>query len=349
MRELIGEIAAWRARGDRVAVATVVEVARSAPRPPGTKMAVSSSGSIAGAVSGGCVEGAVVEAAEAVLAGAPPHLLRYGSDEDPCGIGLPCGGEIAVWVQEFAASRFSELAAAHDRAAEVTLLTGPDAGARLVIEADGARSGTLGSEALDARAESLAVPLLWAEVPRRCGELFIDIVAPPPRLVIVGAGDITAALCTLADGCGWRTVVIDPRARYATAERFPEAEEVLAMWPAEAFARLGGLDPSASVVVLTHDPKLDDAALLPALASPARFVGAMGSRLAQAGRRERLLAAGLTDADLARLAAPVGLDLGASSVPETALSIFAEVVAVRHGRTGGPLARAAGRIHAVAA
>jgi xanthine dehydrogenase accessory factor len=347
MREILSELTAWTQRGQRVVVATVVEVVRSAPRQPGAKMAVSESGAITGAVSGGCVEGAVVEVAEAILAGGPPRLLHFGSDDELCSVGLPCGGRISVWVQEFQAGRMAELAAADLRAAEVTLIEGPSAGAKLIVEADGARSGSLGSAELDRGAEREAGELLWAERSERRGALFIDVVAPPPRLIIFGAVDTAAALCTLARASGWRAYVIDPRARFATPERFPDAEQVLAAWPEPALSKLGGIDAGTSIVVLTHDPKLDDAALVPALASPARFVGAMGSRPAQAARRERLLAAGVTEGDLARLSAPVGLDLGATSVPETALSIFAEVVASRHGRSGGPLRSADGRIHAV--
>jgi xanthine dehydrogenase accessory factor len=175
------------------------------------------------------------------------------------------------------------------------------------------------------------------------------VVAPPPRLILFGAVDIAAPLCTLARAAGWRPYVVDPRARFATADRFPDAVEVFAAWPDEAFARLGGIDPATSIVVLTHDPKLDDAALTVALRSPAAFVGAMGSRRAQAARRERLLAAGLEEEELERLSAPVGLDLGAVGKEETALSILSEVVASRHGRDGGRLINAQGRIHQVPA
>jgi xanthine dehydrogenase accessory factor len=164
-----------------------------------------------------------------------------------------------------------------------------------------------------------------------------------------GAVDIASALSRLARVAGWRPYVVDPRARFAAPERFPEAEEVISAWPEEAFARLGGIDRATSIVVLTHDPKLDDAALQIALRSPARFVGAMGSRRAQEARRDRLVAAGYGDDDLARLAAPLGLDLGAISREETALSILAEVVAARHGRDGGRLAKRSGRIHEVPA
>ncbi len=175
------------------------------------------------------------------------------------------------------------------------------------------------------------------------------MTAPAPRLVIFGAVDYAAALCRLARAAGWRPFVCDPRSQFATRERFPDAEDVIAAWPEEAFARAGGIDRATYVAVLTHDPKLDDSALEIALRSEAPYVGAMGSRRAQAHRRERLLAAGLEEELLERIAAPIGLDLGAVTPEETALSVMAEVVAVRHGRDGGRLSHAAGRIHEVGA
>jgi len=179
-------------------------------------------------------------------------------------------------------------------------------------------------------------------------EVFIDVVAPAPRLFILGAVDYAAALCKLARATGWRPYVCDPRTAFATSARFPEAEDVIAAWPDEAFARLG-IDRATYIAVLTHDPKLDDMALGIALRSEAAYVGAMGSRRAQARRRERLLEAGLAEAEFERLAAPIGLDLGATSPEETALSIMAEVVAVRNGRSGGRLGGSSERIHEVGA
>lgn len=350
MKDVLPEITAWRERGDHVVLATVVGVQRSAPRAPGAKMAISSTGEIAGGVSGGCVEGAVVELAEGVMRGDGPQLVHFGiADSDAWDVGLPCGGEIDVWVQGYEPGRFEEVARAGGRAAEVTLLEGATPGVKLLVEADGGRSGTLGSPELDEEGAALANDLLWSDVSERHGPLFVDVVGPAPRLVLFGAVDIAAPLCTLARASGWRPYVVDPRARFATAERFSDAEQVIAQWPEDAFARLGGIDPATSIVVLTHDPKLDDAALTIALRSPAAFVGAMGSRRAQAARRERLLAAGMSDAELERLSAPVGLDLGAIGREETALSILAEVVAARHNRTGGRLAAGGGRIHQVPA
>jgi xanthine dehydrogenase accessory factor len=229
------------------------------------------------------------------------------------------------------------------------MLEGSSPGAKLLVEADGAHSGTLGSPELDDEAARVGADLLWSERCERRGGLFFDVTAPAPRLIVFGAVDIATPLCALARTSGFRPYVVDPRARFARAERFPDAERVIAAWPEEAFAALGGIDPATSIAVLTHDPKLDDAALKIALRSSARFVGAMGSRHAQERRRERLAAAGLTEEELARLAAPLGLDLGALTAGETALSVLSEVVAARHGHEGGRLSQARGRIHEVAA
>jgi xanthine dehydrogenase accessory factor len=350
MQDVLSEIGVWKERGDRIALATVIDVQRSAPRPPGAKMAINDRGDIAGSVSGGCVEGAVAEIADGILKGDPPQLLHFGiADSDAWDVGLPCGGEIDVWVQAYEPGRFEEIARTGGRAAEVTVLEGASPGAKLLVLADGARTGSLGSPELDDEAARVADELLWAETSERRDGLFVDVIGPPPRLLVFGAVDIAASLCGLARAAGWRSYVIDPRARFATAERFPDAEQVIAAWPEEAVAQLGGVDPATSIVVLTHDPKLDDAALLLSLASPARFIGAMGSRRAQAKRRERLVAAGVSDEDIERISAPVGLDLGAISREETALSILAEIVAARHGRDGGRLAESTGRIHEVPA
>jgi xanthine dehydrogenase accessory factor len=248
---------------------------------------------------------------------------------------------------------FAAIAADDGRAALVTVVEGGDVGAKLLVRADGVTSGGLGDPELERAAVEAAEELMWAERSelRQVGEvsLFVDVTAPAPRLVIFGAVDYAAALCRLARAAGWRPFVCDPRSQFATPERFPEADEVLAAWPEQAFARIGGIDRATYIAVLTHDPKLDDAALEIALRSEAPYVGAMGSRRAQAQRRERLLAAGLEEELLARIAAPIGLDLGAVTPEETALSIMAEVVAIRNGREGGRLSRVAGRIHEVGA
>jgi len=250
-------------------------------------------------------------------------------------------------------SEFAQIASEDGRAALVTVIAGADVGSKLLVRADGSSEGGLGSAELDAAGVEAAEELLWAErsETREAGQatLFVDVVAPAPRLIVFGAVDYAAALARLARAAGWRPFVCDPRSQFATPERFPDADEVIAAWPADAFAQVGGIDRATYIAVLTHDPKLDDAALSIALRSEAAYVGAMGSRRAQAQRRERLLAAGLDEELLERIAAPIGLDLGAVSPEETALSIMAEVVAVRNGRDGGRLSQSSGRIHEVGA
>jgi xanthine dehydrogenase accessory factor len=246
---------------------------------------------------------------------------------------------------------FTELARRGGRGALVAVLSGPAAGGKMLVTADGERTGSLGDEALEEVAARHADELMWLERSERRDEngniLFVDTTFPPPRLIAFGAVDFAAALCRLARAAGWRPFVVDPRARFAQPSRFPDAEEVVAAWPEEAFARLGGIDRATAIAVLTHDPKLDDAALIIALRSQAGYIGAMGSRRAQDSRRERLLAKGVTDEELERISAPIGLDLGALTAEETALSIMAEIVAMRYGRDGGRLADAKGRIHEV--
>jgi xanthine dehydrogenase accessory factor len=252
-----------------------------------------------------------------------------------------------------AAGEFARLAAEDGRAALVTIVEGPAVGAKLLVLPDGSSEGSMGDPELDAAATEAAGELMWSERSElrelKGVKVFLDVTAPAPRLVIFGAVDYSAVLCRLARVTGWVPYVCDPRARFATPERFPDAEEVIAAWPDAAFERIGGIDRATYVAVLTHDPKLDDAALTLALRSDAPYVGAMGSRRAQESRRERLVAGGLAEEEIARIAAPIGLDLGAVSAEETALSVMAEVVAVRNGRGGGRLTGSAGRIHEVGA
>lgn len=354
MRDVLADVDRWLAAGERVATAMVVDARKSAPRPLGSKLAVSSGGEVAGAVSGGCVEGSVIEVADRLLAGGPPELLRFGiADEEAWSVGLPCGGEIDVFVAGPPHEGFAAIAREDGRAALATVVRGGDVGARLLVRADGAREGTLGDAALDGAAAAAGEELMWlerSELREQGGTaFFVDVTAPAPRLICFGAVDFSVALCRVARSVGWRPFVVDPRSRFATPERFPLAERVIAAWPEAAFAQLGGLDRATAIAVLTHDPKLDDAALLLALRSEAGYIGAMGSRTAQAARRERLLAAGATEDELERIAAPIGLDLGALSAEETALSVMSEIVALRRGREGGRLTHGSGRIHEVGA
>lgn len=237
---------------------------------------------------------------------------------------------------------FAAVARADGRAALVTALAGPHAGARLLVHDAGEPEGTLGNAELDARATAHAHELMWAERSELRGELFVDVTAPAPRVLIFGAIAYAKALSHLARVAGWRPYVIDPRARFATREALPDAVEVVVAWPGPAVAQLGGIDRATYVTVLSNDPKIDDEVLQLALSAEPAYIGAMGSRHAQAERRERLLAAGVNEDALRRISAPVGLDLGALSSEEVALSIMAELVAVRHGRSGGRLSARAG-------
>jgi xanthine dehydrogenase accessory factor len=354
MKDVMEVVGDWVGGGDPVALATVVDTKKSAPQPPGTKMAINEAGRMAGAVSGGCVEGQVVQVAEGILSGGPPQLLEYGiADEDAWDVGLPCGGEISIWVETYddggLAGRFRELGLQGGRGALTTVLEGENVGAKLLLLEDGSRDGSLGAAELDETAAERAASAMWSEqseLYEHDGQtLFVDVVAPPPRLIIFGAVDFAAQLAAAAKLAGWRAFVVDPRKRFATADRFPEAERVIAAWPDKALDELGGIDRATSIAVLTHDPKLDDAVLKIALRSDAQYIGAMGSRRAQEKRRERLLAEGLTDEELGRLAAPIGLDIGALSAAETAISIMGEITAVRRGREGGRLKTVKGRIH----
>jgi xanthine dehydrogenase accessory factor len=244
---------------------------------------------------------------------------------------------------------FAAVAREDGRAALVTVLRGDHAGAKLLVRPDGATEGTLGDPELDAQGRADAEDLMWKERSEVRGDLFVDVTHPDPRIIIFGAVEYAAHLSALARIAGWRPYVVDPRQRFATPERFPQAMGVIAGWPEKAFEELGAVDRATYIAVLTHDPKLDDAALLIALRSDAPYIGAMGSKRAQAERRERLLAAGVAEEELSRISAPIGLDLGATSAEETAVSIMAELVAIRHGREGGRLSQAKGRIHKVAA
>jgi xanthine dehydrogenase accessory factor len=347
MTDVLDRCEEWAAAGEAVALATVVAVRRSAPRPPGAKMAISASSDVVGMVSGGCVEGAVVQEALDVLEGGQPRLLHFGiADAEAWEVGLPCGGEIDVWVDRYRpGNEFAATARAGGRAAEVTAVEGAQMGRHLLVRLDGSAVGDLDAPEAPAWAEEL----MWAERSERRDELFVDAVFPAPRLLIFGAVDYAAALCRLARVAGWRPYVADPRGFFARPDRFPDAEQVVVGWPEEAIERLGGLDRATYIAVLTHDPKLDDAAVGAALRSDVRYIGAMGSSRANGARRERLTEAGFGEEDIARIAMPIGLDLGALTPEETALSIMAEISAVRNGREGGRLLHAgARRIHEVA-
>jgi xanthine dehydrogenase accessory factor len=323
MDEALQRAVRWREIGRRVAVATVVATRRSAPRPIGSKLFVSDSGDLEGSVSGGCVESDVVLAAQEVLAGGPPRLLTYGiTDEMAFGIGLPCGGEIDVFVEELAEAERPDVT--------LTVVAGEGVGERLHDEEL--------ELAARRRGQSHVIELEGRTV-------LADVNAPPPRLFVYGAVDTAEALCRAAKLLGWRTIVADARASFATPERIPSADELLLLWPDEAMEH-AQLDLGTAVVVLTHDDKFDLPMIRGALAGDAFYVGWIGSRRNQERRRGLLRDEGLTDDELDRISGPSGLDIGAGSPSETAVSILAEILAVRAGRDGGRLREAKTRIHA---
>jgi xanthine dehydrogenase accessory factor len=279
------ELERWRDRGDEhVVVATLVAARGSAPRPIGSRLAVSERGELAGSVSGGCVESEVAELARAVLADGEQRQVTYGiSDEQAFSVGLPCGGEIDVLVER------------------------------------------AGLDDLDRFRDESSY-----------------------RLLVFGAVDLAEALCKAAGELGWESIVADPRKRFATRGRVPSADQLLVEWPDEVLARVKP-DTSTAVVVLTHEDRFDIPALVGALASEAYYVGALGARKNQERRRAELLEAGVSEEEIERISGPTGLDVGAETPPETAVSILAEILAVRAGRSGGRLKEADGRIHAGAA
>jgi xanthine dehydrogenase accessory factor len=335
VREILSELDRWRAAGDRIAVATVVATRRSAPRPIGSKLAVSEGGELAGSVSGGCVESEVVEAAREVLAGGEPRLLTFGiSDDLALSVGLPCGGEIDVWVSEpdpELLGRLGDVAREERRAVAFTDLD--DGTERLVSDGD------------DPVADDLIRGGHSKVVELHGRRIFADVFGPPPRLLVYGAVDTADALCAAARGLGWHTIVADARGRFATRERLPNAHEVIVAWPDETLAQVQP-DHATAVVVLTHDDKFDIPMLVGTLATDAYYIGALGSRRNQERRRERLLEAGVDESALDRISGPAGLDIGAHTPAETALSMLAEIMAVRAGRDGGRLRESSGRIHA---
>jgi len=330
MREYLETISKWLARGERVAVATVVRTMGSSPQQVGAKMFVSSGGSMVGSVSGGCIEGAVFGACQEAMQTGQARLLHFGvADELAWSVGLACGGTIDVFVEPL-----GELIHAERPLATATVTRGPSAiGARLVIEADGSCRGSLGDAALDAAVREIAGELLAhglsreVELSGRGVSVFIESFGPPPRLVMVGGVHIAVALTQMARVLGFHTVVVDMRQSFVNQERLRLADELILAWPDEALE--GRLDRRSYVVVLTHDPKIDDPALRVALRSPASYIGALGSATTHARRLERLRAEGFSDADLARIHGPIGLPIGARTPEEIAVSILAEIIQVQ--------------------
>ena len=366
MRDEIDALLAWQDAGDVFALATVIDTSRSAPRPAGAALAVHPDGRIVGNVSGGCVEPAVVGVAEEVLAEGGARRVRFGySDDEAVAVGLTCGGEVEVLVRRVdpGSLPLGPLAAALRADVPAALVTVVDGGSTpgiggtsLVVTPDG-RHGALASTrlgevlALEASAAldrgGVALRHLGTSG-ERMGEDVTVLIEPfteRPRLIVFGAIDYAAAVATVGRFLGYRVTVCDARSAFATAERFPDADEVVVAWPHRYLARTS-LDGRAAICVLTHDPKFDVPALVEALRSPAGYVGVMGSRRTDEDRRRRLREAGVDDAALARLRSPIGLSLGGRSPQETAIAIAAELVMVRNGASGRPLRETSGPIHA---
>jgi len=337
-----------RQAGGRVAVATLVNTRGTTPRKEGAKMVVGERGDIVGSVTiGGCVDAQVIEEAEDVLSSMRPRLLELNlGDEEAWEIGLTCGGTIEVFVEPLAldrrddtASRFYDRVHAHARAGgRGAIVTGLDSGGgKLLVLGDDVVEGSLGDAALDARFVAEARTAILAGASRTVVlegvRAFVEVVVPPSLLLVVGASHVAMPLVTLARTLGYRTAVVDGRPRFATRERFPDADDLKIGIPSELIAAYPMI-PTTALVLVAHDYKYDLPVLRHALASPVGYVGMLGSSRRGAAILKLLREDGVDEASLARVRVPIGLDLGARSAPEIALAVLAEIQMVRTGATG---------------
>lgn len=375
MRDVLPELLRRWTAGESVAVATVVATWQSAPRPAGATMLVASDDQVTGSVSGGCVEGALYELSREVLESGMPVLQRYGvSDDDAFAAGLTCGGILDVFVERLSPASFPELAeVADDVEAQRPVATAtivehddPDRVGRRVIlrptdDGSASHTGTLGSDRADSAVVDDALGMLaggrsdtlvYGPDGQRRGEgmrVFVQSFAPKPRMLVFGAIDFAAAVARMGSFLGYRVTVCDARPVFATSTRFPDADEVVVDWPHRYLtdqAESGAVDEQTVIAVLTHDPKFDVPLLSVALRLPSvAYIGAMGSRRTHDDRLERLREEGLSDQELARMSSPIGLDLGARTPEETAVSIAAEIISLRWGGDGGRLSERGGPIH----
>ena len=349
MRDIFTHLKDWASKGQRIALATVVKTWGSSPRAVGSKMVVNERGEMAGSVSGGCVEGAVVREALALFQEDRPKLLHYGvTDGTAWDVGLACGGEIDILLQRFPApqetwgavliSEIEQALSQRQCLSLAMLFEGPQAclGLRQILRSSGERHSTL-PDVLQLKLDPHMRAAMDASNPGMVRfefegqplKAFIDVYVPDTTLVIIGAVHIAVILAALAKRIGYRVVIIDPRSAFATRARFPEADEILRVWPVEGLEKVS-INQTTAIAILSHDPKLDDPALGAALPSKAFYVGALGSQKTQAARRVRLLEMGVESAALDRLRGPIGLDLGGRHPAEISLGILAEIVAVRH-------------------
>ena len=354
----------WLREDRSVAQALLVEVEGSAPLPEGAMMVTDDQGNIEGSLTGGCVEGAVVAEAESLLAdGGEGKMLRYGISDELAGtVGLMCGGTVHIFVSALAGEAADVERQALEAHAEgtpvavATLLDGPTAGARMAVIANRVIGSLGGPELLDRNVAREAAGLLeeGKTTVRRLGadgatlgdELRVHIrsYAPPPRMFIIGAIDFSAALAPFAAQIGYDVTICDARERFARSARFSSSAKIEIGWPQEVMRDLT-LGPRDAVLVFTHDPKFDEPALLAALRTGAGYIGALGSRKTTADREERLRRSGAGEADLARIHAPCGLDIGSRTAEETAVSVLAEIIAARAQRAAAPLRETSGPIH----
>ncbi len=334
MRNVLPILERWIADGVRVATATVVKIERSAPRGPGAVLAVSESGEVAGSVTGGCVEPAVYEEAREVLAGGEPRLRTYGiADDQAFEVGLPCGGTVHIFIDRLENALVEPLVEAlrEERPVALTVpVSGPGVGDKRLLYLDEEVNGSVPSEAraLLARGET-------GLVTKGEEQIFVSSFAPRPNLYVFGAVDHAAAVARIGRFLGFRVTVCDARSRFATPERFPDVDELVVDWP-DRFLEAAPVDERTAICVLTHDHKFDIPLLKVALRTSAGYVGAMGSRRTNAERAERLTEEGVSEDELGRLHAPIGLDIGSRSPEEVAIAIAAEIVAVAHGKTARP-------------
>ncbi|MBJ7454590.1 MAG: XdhC family protein [Thermoleophilia bacterium] len=326
MRDVLPTIEGWIRDGKRVAICTVVRVERSAPRLPGSVMAVADSGEVAGSVTGGCVESALYEQTGEVLAGGPARLATFGIvDDEAFDVGLPCGGTVHVFIEMLDPAVFAEVAAAirADRpVAYLTTVSGPHPGGARVVgrEGDPADAAAAAAQPLLTLGESAVVAVEGVEV-------FVSSLVPRPAMYIFGAIDFASALATVGRFLGYRVTVCDPRSLFITPARFPDADELVTQWPHDFLAH-APVDERTAICVLTHDEKFDVPALKVAVTTPARYIGAMGSSRTTARRRARLIEEGVSEDELARVHAPIGLAIGSRTPEEVALAIGAQIVSV---------------------
>jgi xanthine dehydrogenase accessory factor len=342
MREIWHELKKWRAEGKKAALATVIKVSGSSLRPEGSKMLLSSDGSISGSVTGGCVEGAVFEETHAVLKSGVPKLLAYGvSNEQAWEVGLSCGGSVEIFVEsvdtpawQMVEEKLADALENNRLSVIATVIKGTGLSRKVFISKERSITGTLGSAKLDQELLA-ALPENWAThqpFPHTLSDgevVFIDFIVPLPRLVIIGASHIAIPLVALANTLDYQTIVVDARSAFATRERFPHADELIVGWPTKELEKLN-IDAATCVVCLSHDDKQDNPSLLYAVNSDARYIGALGSRVTTAKRMTELREEGATEEQLARIHAPIGLKIGSRSPAEIALSIMAEIVATAH-------------------